>query len=128
MSAVDWQPSQISVLRNSCARKKPSRIPASWSQLAKASGLTRERFAMADHLLRLICCPTIGVGGGVDQAGTRRGLFGSIHGSTGSSRGRGRGPRLWRSEEHTSELQSLMRISSAVFCMQKKTSHIKWYD
>src|SRR3546814_20481944 len=30
------------------------------------------------------------------QAGTRRGLFGSIHGSTGSSRGRGRGPRLWR--------------------------------
>src|SRR3546814_21083687 len=45
---------------------------------------------------QLICCPTIGVGGGVDQAGTRRGLFGSIHGSTGSSRGRGRGPRLWR--------------------------------
>src|SRR3546814_9385184 len=26
-----------------------------------------------------------------------------------------------RSEEHTSELQSLMRISSAVFCLQKKT-------
>src|SRR3546814_7102106 len=28
--------------------------------------------------------------------------------------------RLWRSEEHTSELQSLMRISYAVFCLQKK--------
>src|SRR3546814_8344767 len=28
-------------------------------------------------------------------------------------------PRL-RSEEHTSELQSLMRISYAVFCLQKK--------
>src|SRR3546814_605103 len=26
----------------------------------------------------------------------------------------------WRSEEHTSELQSLMRISYAVFCMKKK--------
>src|SRR3546814_5397403 len=26
----------------------------------------------------------------------------------------------WRSEEHTSELQSLMRISYAVFCLQKK--------
>src|SRR3546814_1324015 len=26
-----------------------------------------------------------------------------------------------RSEEHTSELQSLMRISSAVFCLKKKT-------
>src|SRR3546814_3576467 len=28
--------------------------------------------------------------------------------------------RLRRSEEHTSELQSLMRISYAVFCLQKK--------
>src|SRR3546814_6938125 len=26
-----------------------------------------------------------------------------------------------RSEEHTSELQSLMRISTAVFCLKKKT-------
>src|SRR3546814_4605689 len=30
-----------------------------------------------------------------------------------------RRPR-WRSEEHTSELQSLMRISYAVFCWKKK--------
>src|SRR3546814_2666632 len=29
-------------------------------------------------------------------------------------------PRLDRSEEHTSELQSLMRISYAVFCLKKK--------
>src|SRR3546814_5779475 len=28
-----------------------------------------------------------------------------------------------RSEEHTSELQSLMRISYAVFCLNKKTKH-----
>src|SRR3546814_4099862 len=28
-----------------------------------------------------------------------------------------------RSEEHTSELQSLMRISYAVFCLKKKTLH-----
>src|SRR3546814_4435859 len=28
-----------------------------------------------------------------------------------------------RSEEHTSELQSLMRISYAVFCLQKKITH-----
>src|SRR3546814_9462904 len=37
----------------------------------------------------------------------------------------GRRPGLWRrgvrrSEEHTSELQSLMRISYAVFCLKKK--------
>src|SRR3546814_7250637 len=30
-------------------------------------------------------------------------------------------PSLGRSEEHTSELQSLMRISYAVFCLKKKT-------
>src|SRR3546814_10278953 len=31
----------------------------------------------------------------------------------------------WRSEEHTSELQSLMRISYAVFCLKKKNKHKK---
>src|SRR3546814_6198053 len=31
--------------------------------------------------------------------------------------------RRFRSEEHTSELQSLMRISYAVFCLQKKKTH-----
>src|SRR3546814_9204816 len=30
---------------------------------------------------------------------------------------------LRRSEEHTSELQSLMRISYAVFCLKKKINH-----
>src|SRR3546814_12572949 len=30
-----------------------------------------------------------------------------------------------RSEEHTSELQSLMRISYAVFCLKKKISNIQ---
>src|SRR3546814_8191414 len=33
-------------------------------------------------------------------------------------------PVLERSEEHTSELQSLMRISYAVFCLQKKKRYI----
>src|SRR3546814_6048344 len=31
-------------------------------------------------------------------------------------------PFVARSEEHTSELQSLMRISYAVFCLKKKTN------
>src|SRR3546814_9558524 len=34
--------------------------------------------------------------------------------------GRRRGALVRRSEEHTSELQSLMRISYAVFCLKKK--------
>src|SRR3546814_4759217 len=33
--------------------------------------------------------------------------------------------RAHRSEEHTSELQSLMRISYAVFCLKKKTKLTK---
>src|SRR3546814_8954745 len=37
-----------------------------------------------------------------------------------------------RSEEHTSELQSLMRISYAVFCLKKKKeinkTHREWYS
>src|SRR3546814_4635746 len=32
-----------------------------------------------------------------------------------------------RSEEHTSELQSLMRISYAVFCLKKKKTHSSNY-
>src|SRR3546814_2933380 len=36
----------------------------------------------------------------------------------------GRGDKdVFRSEEHTSELQSLMRISYAVFCLKKKNKH-----
>src|SRR3546814_10072229 len=38
-----------------------------------------------------------------------------------------KGKGIKRSEEHTSELQSLMRTSYAVFCLKKKTSptHLK---
>src|SRR3546814_10470458 len=45
-------------------------------------------------------------------------------------RGRGRWPAPGaaphRSEEHTSELQSLMRISYAVFCLKKKKNKSKY--
>src|SRR3546814_7491141 len=33
------------------------------------------------------------------------------------------GPLAGRSEEHTSEIQSLMRISYAVVCLKKKNTH-----
>src|SRR3546814_9545163 len=33
-----------------------------------------------------------------------------------------------RSEEHTSELQSLMRISYAVFCLKKKKKTVQQYN
>src|SRR3546814_6686114 len=37
-------------------------------------------------------------------------------------------PDLARSEEHTSELQSLMRISYAVFCMNKQRNNTKQHE
>src|SRR3546814_2636186 len=60
---------------------------------------------------------------GYDEVGrrrSRRGLFDTMKISSsaaGSSVGSG---IVTRSEEHTSELQSLMRISYAVFCLKKK--------
>src|SRR3546814_10899262 len=71
-----------------------------------------------------------------DQVGTRR-LGGQCH-----RRRRLAAPRLRthpaqggehpggptvRSEEHTSELQSLMRISYAVFCLKKKNTQLVTY-
>src|SRR3546814_2970298 len=46
--------------------------------------------------------------------------------SAGRTASRGGAGRRVRSEEHTSELQSLMRISYAVFCLKKKkhNSHL----
>src|SRR3546814_9149617 len=49
------------------------------------------------------------------EGGNCRGTAHSAYGSTNSVRKK-------RSEEHTSELQSLMRISYAVFCLKKKNS------
>src|SRR3546814_6325572 len=43
------------------------------------------------------------------------------HVGNGAGHIRGGVERRIRSEEHTSELQSLMRISYAVFCLKKKT-------
>src|SRR3546814_9411910 len=40
----------------------------------------------------------------------------------------GAGPVRSRSEEHTSELQSLKRISYAVFCLKTKNDHITHTD
>src|SRR3546814_8638219 len=48
----------------------------------------------------------------------------SLEGRPAVASGRHKPDRQLRSEEHTSELQSLMRISYAVFCLKKKiTTH-----
>src|SRR3546814_5870095 len=55
---------------------------------------------------------------GNDQSALPDGVLRSDAGGTAVGVAR---QRLDRSEEHTSELQSLMRISYAVFCLKKKT-------
>src|SRR3546814_6311415 len=50
--------------------------------------------------------------------GDGRGGVLDVHLEAGATRHR----RVRRSEEHTSELQSLMRISYAVFCLKKKNT------
>src|SRR3546814_5462733 len=67
---------------------------------AEAPGTGRECRPIGDHS-----------GHGADPLGRAAG------------KSRGRGPDAGRSEEHTSELQSLMRISYAVFCLKKKKSN-----
>src|SRR3546814_1730975 len=52
-----------------------------------------------------------------------RGFRRRAPGRGGSREGAAAAPSRLRSEEHTSELQSLMRISYAVFCLNKKTIH-----
>src|SRR3546814_2615684 len=68
--------------------------------------------------------PGAGMAGGVSGVGGGQGQvivdlrLGLVAATTPATAGR-------RSEEHTSELQSLMRISYAVFCLKKKKTSIK---
>src|SRR3546814_9448879 len=57
---------------------------------------------------------------GVAREVVRPALLDAQHMPFGHPGLRDRMPRNPRSEEHTSELQSLMRISYAVFCLKKK--------
>src|SRR3546814_5030045 len=78
--------------------------------------LFRSRLRRARHALVLRLVADLGVDDVLELADARQ-------------RRPGLGPELGqlraleRSEEHTSELQSLMRISYAVFCLKKKTNH-----
>src|SRR3546814_1150802 len=64
--------------------------------------------------------------GNIDPERRYPSMFEPIHGSAFDIMGKGLANPVgtfwsgWRSEEHTSELQSLMRISYAVFCLKKK--------
>src|SRR3546814_5182889 len=58
----------------------------------------------------------------IDRGSWREGVM-DYHNKVSAGRRQWYGCKVWnnyRSEEHTSELQSLMRISYAVFCLKKK--------
>src|SRR3546814_8720930 len=80
--------------------------PAARDACGRSVGGTDTRHGAAFPFRRRRDDPRSGAGGTSEEmAGGKR----SDHGGT-------------RSEEHTSELQSLMRISYAVFCLKKKKS------
>src|SRR3546814_10022104 len=69
------------------------------------------------------CAAAILIGDRHDDSGfpgDRRRRGGTFRGRPADATWTCRGDRGRRSEEHTSELQSLMRISYAVFCLKKK--------
>src|SRR3546814_5781425 len=61
----------------------------------------------------------------VEAEGFLGGIAAAQHGRGGQQRQDNPQASAGRSEEHTSELQSLMRISYAVFCLKKKTTKIE---
>src|SRR3546814_2205816 len=81
-----------------CRSSMEAAFPTSCSQRCISSGSISSRAFLA--------CPT----GASTHSNLRSAMAGLRH----------------RSEEHTSEFQSLMRISYAVFCLKKKISHSKY--
>src|SRR3546814_9908863 len=85
-------------------------------------GAPRHRYGVPPLSFECVPAPSRAVGAGADaDMGHVAELRGLVRGS---DFGRAaQGDRLERSEEHTSELPSLMRISYAVFCLKKQNIH-----
>src|SRR3546814_10898362 len=90
-----------------------------------ASVLEVHRYPVADHGLDLSDAPVRLLGMAHAHAG--RQMQGIVQGCLLRHQAREVG-RAARSEEHTSELQSLMRISYAVFCLKKKKKITEYSD
>src|SRR3546814_10473710 len=86
----------------------PHLIPKSWSGPRTTNPCARFR--------------VLGIRSQARRSGSR---YGNMNGSDQPNHTAGRKiVRSSRSEEHTSELQSLMRISYAVFCLKKKKKQV----
>src|SRR3546814_1512525 len=88
-------------------------------RLADVSGLR----ALMSVLGALALCPRFGAMIGLIAATAHRIVVKILARITAASTRAAAMNFARRSEEHTSELQSLMRISSAVFCLKKKNTN-----
>src|SRR3546814_7085559 len=103
--------------------------PAVWRSLGKKIGRGKRR--VAEEILLAGIAALRACGGrlgrlNIDGRALGRGDGGTgrcLHGGGAKFRSIVAKPASGRSEEHTSELQSLMRISYAVFCLKKKKKH-----
>src|SRR3546814_7733976 len=84
----------------------------------RAADVPRRGISLSVEVLKLI--PTMHASGLVNLAARKYCSIATFSGGVGKSGNATICVRCGRSEEHTSELQSLMRISYAVFCLNKK--------
>src|SRR3546814_2736252 len=80
----------------------------------------------AKSLLPQIAAPTLVIAGANDAAVPQQAVRATAELIPGAAFEVVQGAAHQRSEEHTSELQSLMRISYAVFCLKKKNNNNKY--
>src|SRR3546814_1687749 len=86
------------------------------AQVVEAAGVRRT--AGGEPILAAL--PALPCAGGeAEDFGLDPAAFERAHEDVGADRGDADRPPAHRSEEHTSDLQSLMRISYAVFCLKK---------
>src|SRR3546814_3919598 len=92
------------------ADRRTARIPAGWSIRRLTAALWAQGLALANQ-------------GDVDPQSLAGAMATGTHGTGAALGSLATFARGFRSEEHTSELQSLMRLSYAVFCLIKKITH-----
>src|SRR3546814_3300989 len=115
MRISDW--SSRRVLFRSLACRRPVAVPAERGNLPAGTGLAAVLGLPGAIEADGMCYrrPAAGEGDDADEHDCQRGPVRGRADADGLQRS---GPDSGRSEEHTSELTSLMRISYAVFCMQ----------
>src|SRR3546814_10871130 len=96
-------------------------LPVIAAATLPATGGLVGAFAASPDLLRLLGCIAVALlAGWAATTSALRSGTGPALALAGDFAGWAVAASAFRSEEHTSELQSLMRISYAVFCLQKK--------